>query len=49
MDNCLFVLNHNPDPAQIPLPMPMHDLLTGETRAAMLDLPAKGVALLTPA
>jgi len=47
--NYLFVLNHNAHPAQIPLPSPMHDLLTGETRVAMLELPAKGVAVLVHA
>jgi len=45
----LFVLNHNAGPAQISLPMPMYDLLTGETRTAMLELPARGVAVLMPA
>lgn len=45
----LFVLNHNADLAQVPLPRPMHDLLTGETRVAMLELPAKGVAVLVHA
>ncbi len=42
----LFILNHDADPAQIPLAAPMYDLLSGETRTAMLELPAKGVAVL---
>ena len=45
----LFVLNHNAHPVQVPLPMSMYDLLTRETRTAVLDLPAKGVAVLVPA
>jgi beta-galactosidase len=42
----LFVLNHNANPAQIPLAAPIYDLLSRETRTAMLELPAKGVAVL---
>jgi beta-galactosidase len=42
----LFILNHNADPTQVPLAVPMYDLLSGETRTAMLELPAKGVAVL---
>ena len=45
----LFVLNHNAHPVQVPLPMPMYDLLTGETRVAMLELPTRGVAVLVHA
>jgi len=43
----VFVLNHGAGDARVALPAPMRDLLTGATHAAALELPARGVAILT--
>jgi len=42
-----FALNHGTGAARVALPAPMRDLLTGATHADALDLPARGVAILT--
>jgi beta-galactosidase len=42
-----FVLNHTPQPARIPLPAPMQDLLTGQTHTQSLLLAPLDVAILT--
>jgi beta-galactosidase len=43
------VLNHGTGPAEVPLPAPMRDELTGAVRVGSLRLDARGVAVLRPA
>ena len=42
-----FVLNHNRQEAQVPLPSPQKDVLSGETFSGSLPLPPYGVRVLT--
>jgi beta-galactosidase len=42
-----FVLNHGDQPARVALPSPLTDLLTGRRHEGALELPSRGVAILT--